>query len=58
MAGDDDLFGSNVRTSEKFKNVPYVDMRLSKSQVSAAGEVWHLFRDGERNQFVIHSLNT
>jgi len=58
MAGDDDLFGSNVKTSEKFKNVPYVDMRLSKSQISAAGEVWHLYRDGERNQFIIHSLET
>jgi replicative DNA helicase len=58
MAGDDDLFGSNVKTSEKFKNVPYVDMRLSKSQVSEAGRVWHLYRDGERNQFIIHSLET
>jgi replicative DNA helicase len=58
MAGDDDLFGSNIRTSEKFKNVPYVDMRLSKSQVSEAGRVWHLYRDGERNQFIIHSLET
>ena len=58
MSGDDDLFGSNVKTSEKFKNVPYVDMRLSKSQVSEAGRVWHLYRDGERNQFIIHSLET
>lgn len=41
------------KTSEKWKNVPWVDMRLAKSQIGPAGQVWHLFRDGERNQFKI-----
>ena len=49
-SADDFDFGG-AKTSEKWKNVPYIDMRLAKSQISPAGEVWHLFRDGERNCF-------
>ena len=47
----DDFDFGNAKTSEKFKNVPYIDMRLAKSQIGPVGEVWHLFRDGERNCF-------
>ena len=47
----DDFDFGNAKTSEKFKNVPYIDMRLAKSQIGPVGEVWHLFRDGERNSF-------
>ena len=46
-------FGGGTKTSEKWKNVPYVDMRLSKSQIGPAGQIWHLYRDGEHNRFRI-----
>ena len=56
-SGDLD-FGAKIQTSEKFKNVPFVDCRLSKSQISEVGKLWHLYRDGEKNIFRIHTLET
>ena len=53
-----DLDFGGPKTSDKWKNVPYVSMRLAKSQIGPAGEVWHLFRDGERNRFRIDERQT
>lgn len=57
MAGEID-FGTSIKTSEKFKNVPYLDCRLAKSQITEAGKVFHLFRDGEHNIIRPHALET